>query len=37
VVVVFIEENIVEKGVLWDVVVQLQTFVDDRVCQIFFQ
>ncbi len=34
-----VEENIVEileKGVFWDVVVQLQTLVNDRVRQTFF-
>jgi hypothetical protein len=30
-----VEENIVEQGVFWDVVVQLQTFVDHRVGQVF--
>jgi hypothetical protein len=30
-----IEENIVENDVFWDVVVQLQTFIDDRVRQTF--
>ncbi len=30
-----VEENIVEQGVFWDVVVQLQTFDDHRVGQVF--
>ena len=29
-----VEENIVEQGVFWDVVVQLQTFVGHRVGQV---
>jgi hypothetical protein len=30
-----IEENIVEEDVFWDVVVQLQTFIDNRVLHTF--
>jgi hypothetical protein len=30
-----VEENIIEKGVFWDVVEQLQTFFKDRVRQTF--
>jgi hypothetical protein len=30
-----VEENIVEEGVFWDIAVQLQTFVDNRVGQVF--
>ena len=29
-----VEENIIEQGVFWDVVVQLQTLVDHRVGQV---
>ena len=32
-----VEENIVEQGVFWDVVVQLQTFVDHRVGQVILE
>ncbi len=29
-----VEENIIEQGVFWDVVVQLQTLFDQRVGQV---